>query len=184
MTRQIVIPGLQPRTAMGQAGADQFLAQAEAGYKLAIYAPAAATLTPFARFQTSTVTQASFTETGAGSLNLKVAQQTTKSMRGTLGAELAGAVDAGWRDKLALQLRLGWVHEYADTSRPVLASFAGAPSATFTVFGAAPQRDSVVVGFGANTAIADSTSLYVRYDGEVGTGTDSHSLSAGLRLTW
>ena len=70
MTRMISIPGLQPRTARGQTGADQFLAQVESGYKIGIYAPAAATLTPFARFQTSTVTQASFTETGANSLNL------------------------------------------------------------------------------------------------------------------
>ena len=105
-------------------------------------------------------------------------------MRGTLGVELAGAVDAGWRDKLAVQFRLGWVHEYADTSRPVQAAFAGAPSAGFTVFGAAPQRDSAVLGFSANTAIAESTSLYMRYDGEVGTGTDSHSISAGLRISW
>ncbi|WP_296337807.1 autotransporter outer membrane beta-barrel domain-containing protein [Reyranella sp.] len=184
MTRMIAIPGLQPRTAKGETGADQFLAQVEAGYKVGIYTPAAATLTPFARFQTSTVTQASFTETGAQSLNLNVAQQTTKSMRGTLGVELAGAVDAPWREKLGLQLRLGWVHEYADTSRPVLATFAGAPAASFTVFGAAPQRDSAVLGFAANTAIAQSTSLYLRYDGEVGTGTDNHSISAGLRLSW
>ena len=184
MTRMITIPGLQPRTARGQTGADQFLAQVETGYKIGIYAPAAATLTPFARFQTSTVTQANFTETGASSLNLNVAQQTTKSMRGTLGVELAGAVDAGWRDKLAVQFRLGWVHEYADTSRPVTATFAGAPGAAFTVFGAAPQRDSAVLGFSANTAIADSTSIYLRYDGEVGTGTDSHSISAGFRISW
>ena len=31
----------------------------------------------------------------------------------------------GWREKLALLFRLGWSHEYADTSRPVTASFAG-----------------------------------------------------------
>ncbi len=184
MTRQIVIPGLQPRTAKGQAGADQFLAQVEAGYGVGIYAPAAARLTPFARFQTSTVTQAGFTETGAQSLNLEVAQQTTMSMRSTLGLELAGAIDAGWRDRLAVQFRLGWVHEYADTSRPVVASFAGAPSTAFTVFGAAPQRDSAVIGFAANTAIAEDTLLYIRYDGEIGTGSDSHSLSGGLRLRW
>lgn len=132
----------------------------------------------------STVTQASFTETGASSLNLDVAQLTTKSMRGTLGAELVGAVDVGWRDKLAVQFRLGWVHEYADTSRPVLASSAGNPDASFTVFGAARQRDSAVLGSGANTAIADGTSLYLRYDGEVGTGTDNHSISTGLRMRW
>ncbi len=184
MSRMISIPGLQPRTARGQTGADQFLAQVETGYKIGIYAPAAATLTPFARFQTSTVTQANFTETGANSLNLNVAQQTTKSMRGTLGVELAGTVNAPWREKLGLQLRLGWVHEYADTSRPVTATFVGSPGNNFTVFGAAPQRDSAVVGFSASTAVADSTQLYLRYDGEVGLGTDSHSISAGFRISW
>ena len=44
MTRQIVIPGLAARTAQGRTGADQFLGQAEAGYRFDLYAPAAATV--------------------------------------------------------------------------------------------------------------------------------------------
>ncbi|TAJ39348.1 MAG: autotransporter outer membrane beta-barrel domain-containing protein, partial [Reyranella sp.] len=185
MTRMIAIPGLQPRTATGQAGANQLVGQVEAGYKIGIYERAAASLTPFARLQGVNNNQAAFSETGgAGSLSLNVAQQTTNSVRSTIGMELAGALDAGWRDRLALQVRLGWAHEYADTSRPVTASFAGAPGAAFTVFGAAPQRDAAAVGFAANTAIAERTSLYFRYDGEVGTGTDNHAFSAGLRMTW
>ncbi|MGQ0582931.1 MAG: autotransporter outer membrane beta-barrel domain-containing protein [Reyranella sp.] len=184
MTRQIIIPGLQSRTATGRTGANQFLGQVEAGYKIDIYQQAAASLTPFARLQATTVNQAAFNESGASSLSLNVAQQTTNSVRTVLGAELAGTIDAGWRDKLALQFRLGWAHEYADTSRPVTASFAGAPGAAFTVFGAAPQRDAAAIGLAANTAIAERTSLYFRYDGEVGTGTDSHAFSAGLRMTW
>ncbi|MBI3197633.1 MAG: autotransporter outer membrane beta-barrel domain-containing protein [Rhodospirillales bacterium] len=184
MTRQIAIAGLQSRTAMGRTGANQFVGQAEAGYKFGIYEPAAASLTPFARLQGISNNQAAFSETGASSLNLNVAQQTTNSLRSTFGAELAGNFDMGWREKLALQLRLGWAHEYADTSRPVTASFAGAPGAAFTVFGAAPLRDAATLGLAANTAIAERTSLYLRYDGEFGTGSDNHSLSAGLRMTW
>ncbi|TAJ34864.1 MAG: autotransporter outer membrane beta-barrel domain-containing protein, partial [Reyranella sp.] len=148
------------------------------------YERAAAALTPFARLQTASVNQAAFSETGAGSLNLSVAQQTTTSVRSVLGAELAGAIDAGWRDKLALQFRLGWAHEYADTSRPMTASFAGAPTLGFTVYGAAPQRDAAILGLAANTAVAEATSLYFRYDGEVGTGTDNHVFTAGLRMSW
>ena len=59
---------------------------------------------------------------------------------------------------------------------------AGSPA--FTVFGATPQRDAAVIGLAASTAIAASTSLYLRYDGEIGTGTDNHALSAGIRMTW
>ena len=184
MTRMIAIPGLQPRTATGQTSANQFVGQIEAGYRIGIYEQAAASLTPFARLQGVNNSQAAFSETGAGSLSLNVAQQTTNSVRSTIGMELAGALDAGWRDRLALQLRLGWAHEYADVSRPVTASFAGAPGAAFTVFGAAPQRDAAALGFAASTAIAENTSIYFRYDGDVGTGTDNHAFSAGLRMTW
>jgi len=184
MTRMIAIPGLQSRTAIGQTSANQFIGQVETGYRIGIYERAAASLTPFVRLQGMNNSQAAFSETGAGSLNLSVAQQTVNSLRSTIGAELAGSIDAGWRDRLVLQLRLGWVHEYASVSRPVTASFAGAPGAAFTVFGAAPQRDAASLGFAANTLIAERTSLHFRYDGEVGTGTDNHAFSAGLRMTW
>ena len=70
MTRQIVIPGLQPRIAMGRTGANQLLGQVEAGYKIDIYQRAAASLTPFARFQATTVNQAAFNESGANSLRV------------------------------------------------------------------------------------------------------------------
>lgn len=184
MTRQILIPGLQPRTATGQTGANQIVGQAEAGYRVDIRGRAAASLTPFARLQTMSIDQGAFSEAGASSLNLNVAQQVTGSVRTMLGAEMAGAFDVGWRERLALQMRLGWAHEYADVARPVTASFAGAPGAAFTVYGAAAQRDAAVIGLAADTAIAQATSLYLRYDGELAAGSDSHSLSAGVRMTW
>ncbi|MDP1961525.1 MAG: autotransporter domain-containing protein [Reyranella sp.] len=182
MTRQIVLPNLAARVAQGRTVANQFLAQLEAGYRIGLHTASA--VTPFARFQGTTVSQAGFGESGAGALNLNVAAQTTGSARSVLGAEFAGAFGAEGREKLALQLRLGWAHEYADTSRPVTANFSGAPGANFTVFGAAPQRDAATVSLAANTAVAAGTSLYLRYDGEIGNGTTSHALNGGLRLTW
>ncbi len=118
MTRQIVLPNLAARVAQGRTGANQFLGQIEAGYRIGLYEPAAVSVTPFARFQGTTVNQSGFTESGAGGLNLTVAQQTTGSARSVLGAEFAGAFGAEGREKLAMQLRLGWAHEYASTARP------------------------------------------------------------------
>ena len=184
MQRQILIPGLQPRTANGSTGANQLLGQIETGYKLGIWAPAAATVTPFARLQASSINQAAFSEWGANSLSLNVSQQTTTSVRSTFGADLAGAIGLGDARTLDLGLRLGWLHEYANTARPITAAFAGAPSAAFTVYGATPQRDSAVIGFSAATAIASSAQLYLRYDGEVGGGTDNHALTLGARFSW
>jgi autotransporter-associated beta strand protein/T5SS/PEP-CTERM-associated repeat protein len=183
MQRQIQFPGLQ-RTANGSTGANQFLGQIETGYRIGLYAPAAASVTPFARLQGSTVTQNAFSEWGANSLSLNVAQQTTNSLRTVFGGDLAGAIGLGGDRTLALDLRLGWLHEYADTGRPITAAFAGAPSNAFTVYGATPLRDAAVIGFSAGTNIAEATQLYLRYDGEVSTGASNHTLNLGLRISW
>jgi outer membrane autotransporter protein len=184
LQRQLLIPGLQQRTATGSTGANQFLGQIEGGYKVDVYAPAMASITPFGRFQISSVTQNAFSESGAQSLNLNVAQQTTNSQRTTIGADLGSSIGLGNERKLDLAVRLGWQHEFADTGRPITAAFAGAPGNAFTVFGATPTRNSAVVGLQASTTIAAATQVYLRYDGEVGGGTDNHALNVGLRMSW
>jgi autotransporter-associated beta strand protein len=184
MWRPISLPGLQPRTALGQTGANQWYGQLEAGWRFDIGTAANAFVTPFARLQGYTGTQNGFTETGAQSLNLTVAQQTTNSLRSVIGAQLGGSLDLGWRERLALQLRLGWSHEYADVSRPVSATLAGAPGMPFTTYGISPQRDGAVVGFAANTALADATNLYLRYEATVAGQDSAHALTAGVRMIW
>ncbi len=183
LQRQIQISGLQ-RMAWGSTGANQALGQAETGYRIGVYAPAAATLAPFARLQGSSVMQNGFTESGAQSLNLNVAQQTTNSLRTLFGLDLTGAVPLGTDRTLDLGLRLGWQHEFASTQRPITAALSGAPFAAFTVYGAAPQPDSAVVSFRANTRLAEQMQLYLRYDGDIGSGTDNHALNLGLRFSW
>jgi uncharacterized protein with beta-barrel porin domain len=106
LQRQIQIPGLQQRTANGSTGANQFLGQVETGYKIPVFAAAQATLTPFGRLQVSSVNQAAFSEWGANSLSLNVAQQTINSLRSTFGADLAGAIVFSDTRTLALALRL------------------------------------------------------------------------------
>jgi len=184
MWRNITIPGLQQRTALGQTGANQWYGQIETGYRFDLGTNANAFITPFARLQAYTASQNAFTETGAQSLNLSVAQQQTNSLRSVIGAQIGGSMDLGWREKLLMQLRLGWSHEYADTARPVSATLAGAPAMPFTTFGVAPQRDGVVLGLSANTAIAEATSIYLRYEGDISGQDSAHALTAGVRMTW
>ncbi|MBN9090041.1 MAG: autotransporter domain-containing protein [Reyranella sp.] len=179
MRRTILVPGLAPRIATGGGGGNQLQGQLETGYRIGLYEPAAAAVTPFVRLQAASSSSNGFTETGADSLNLSVAQQTTTSLRTTLGAALDGTIGGA-----ALTVRLGWTHEHADTARPMTAAFAGAPGTPFTVYGATPQRDSAAIGFSANLPVGDATRLYARYDGEIGGGSDNHALSVGLRMTW
>ncbi|MCA0245038.1 MAG: autotransporter-associated beta strand repeat-containing protein [Proteobacteria bacterium] len=184
MQRAMAIPGLATRIASGQTGANQFLGQIEAGYRIGLLEAAQATITPFARFQTVAVSQNPFTESGAQSLNLGVAQQNTTSVRTIIGADLGANIPVGMERPLGVTIRLGWAHEYADTSRPITAAFAGAPAVAFTVYGAQPLRDAAVVGLGLNAQIGASTSIYARYDGEITGRDDTHAISAGLRMTW
>jgi autotransporter-associated beta strand protein len=184
MSRPIVIPGLNQRTAQGYTNANTFFGQLEAGYKLMVAPGFGGFVTPFARLQASTSTQDGFTETGADSLNLTVAARTTQSLRTVLGAQLGAGIEAPWRDKLNLMLRFGWSHDFADQSRPVTATFAGAPAIGFTTYGTEAPRDGVVLGLGANTAVAERTSLYLRYDGELAGASTNHVFNAGMRLTW
>ena len=160
------------------------MGQVEGGYRVDLGGTPGYFVTPFALLQGSVVTQNGFTETGAQSLDLSVAQQTTNSLRTIFGAQVGAAMDVGLRDKIAGQLRLGWSHEYSDTARPVTASFVSAPAVPFTVFGAAPTRDGAVIGFSVSTAIAEATGVYLRYEGTISGQDSGHALTAGLRVTW
>ena len=44
--------------------------------------------------------------------------------------------------------------------------------------GASPPLNS------ARTATAEATQLYLRYDGQIGSGTDNHALNVGVRFSW
>ena len=109
-----------------------------------------------------------FSKSGAQSLSLNVAPQTTNSLR--IGADLGSSIGLGNEKKLDVAVRLGWQHELANTGRPITAAFAGAPGNSFTVFGATPARDAAIVGFQAVTTIAEATQVYLRYNGGVGGG--------------
>jgi hypothetical protein len=41
-----------------------------------------------------------------------------------------------------------------------------------------------VVGLQASTTIAAATQIYLRYDGEIASGTDNHALNLGVRIIW
>ena len=117
-------------------------------------------------------------------MSLNVAQQTTTSIRTVLGAELEGAIGLGDTRTLDLGLRLGWLHEYAKTARPITAAFAGAPSANFVVYGATPQRDAAVIGFQASTNVTAGTQLYPVLRRRHRLGHRHHALNLGVRLRW
>jgi len=184
MQRVVAVPGLATGITNGDTNANQFLGQLETGYRIDLDRPARTSITPFGRVQVGSSTQAGFSESGATFYNLAFQSQTTTSVRTTFGADFAASFDVGGGRALDLGVRLGWMHEFADTARPITAAFAAAPGQPFTVVGATPQRDSAVVGFSAAMPVSDRASVFASYDGEVGGGTANHAARVGFRLTW
>ena len=41
-----------------------------------------------------------------------------------------------------------------------------------------------MIGFQASTNVAAAAQFYLRYDGEISTGADNHTLNVGVRMTW
>jgi outer membrane autotransporter protein len=66
----------------------------------------------------------------------------------------------------------------------VTATLAGAPAMLFTTWGVSPQRDGIVLGLSASTAIADATSVYLRYEGNIAGQDSAQAITAGVRMTW
>ena len=69
-------------------------------------------------------------------------------------------------------------------SGPSVCFLAGAPASPFTTFGISPVRDGVLLGLSASTAVAEATSLYLRYEGTLAGPDGSQALTAGMRMTW
>ena len=138
LQRQILIPGLQQRTATGSTGANQFLGQIEGDKSRRLCAGRRdhRAVRPLPDHERRPRTPSP--NRARSSLSLNVAQQTTNSQRTTIGADLGSSIGLGNERKLDLAVRLGWQHEFADTGRPITAAFAGAPGNSFTVFGATP----------------------------------------------
>ncbi|MCX7355784.1 MAG: autotransporter domain-containing protein [Alphaproteobacteria bacterium] len=181
MTRPISFPGVSS-VANGSTSSNQFLGAVETGYAFPV--AKAMSVTPFLGLQGTTANQASFTETGAGTLNLTVDSQTTNSVRSILGFQVDHDANVGLASPISLLARAGWAHEYADTARPMTASFAGAPGAGFTVDGAQMARNSAVVAVGATTKLTNSLSFLLRYDGDVNGSDNAHAVTGRLSLTW
>ena len=112
-------PAWQPRTAARPAPAPtSSTARSRAATASIIGRPADAFVTPFARLQAYTGTQNGFTETGAQSLNLSVAAQTTNSLRiGDRARSSAARVDLGWREKLGAAVPAGLEPRISPTPR-------------------------------------------------------------------
>lgn len=139
-----------------------FVSRIETGYRLQEWGGLA--LTPFLALNSLVFAQRGFTEQGLAPANLNVSGQTTASLQGVLGLE-AGYRVAG--SGLGVTGRLGWGHEFQETTRSMKASLAAVPGAGFTVTGARVPRDVALLGLGLSLPLGGGQA-FLRYTAELG----------------
>jgi outer membrane autotransporter protein len=105
----------------------------------------------------------SFTESGAGGLNLKNRSQDTDSLTSVVGAEASYAHSTEF-GVLVPQIRIGWVHEFENDSRRINGFFAVENAAPMNVFTEKPDRDYAALGLSLSGTFAHGWSAFFDYE--------------------
>lgn len=153
------------RTARSQPNGGQFNTSLNLGYDWEI---GKFTLGPIAGVQYAYAGIAPFSETGADSLDLRVAQQNINSLRTTFG----GRVAYTWNvtDKIALipEVRMFWQHEFLNNPRNISSALDGGAGPTFGYETSAPARDSVFAGAGVSAQFGERWNAFVYWNVDFG----------------
>jgi uncharacterized protein with beta-barrel porin domain len=174
------------RRASSEHRANEVCASLEGGYTFTL---GGFDLIPTASVQYAYYFADSFTEEGAGALNLRVDDFDSHSVVSRIGLRLSRVFDIGTA-RFVPQVRAAWAHEYGEIDRTMRARLAGGGGGgTFTVEGYEPGRDSALLGADISfTAPLRNDrywgSLFFGYDAELREGLCAHNITGGIRITF
>jgi outer membrane autotransporter protein len=139
-------------------------------------------LVPKALAQYTYLHQQSYTETGAGALNLKVDADNIHSFTTGLGLSVNKVfVGTTWTTKPELSAM--WLYDWADTRIESTAAFAS-DGGKFLTNGADRARNSGKVGVGLNLENNDGLALFAGYEGEFRDNYLSHNGRVQARINF
>ncbi|MCX5790385.1 MAG: autotransporter domain-containing protein [Elusimicrobia bacterium] len=138
------------------------------------------TVSPYAGLAYDRLSMGRFEETGAGSLDLYVNQQSVDSLRAQFGLKLARTYGSG-AGAFTPYVTGGVQHELISQSRPIEAHFieGGDAFATHTVD---VTRDSALLGGGFDFGLGRSVAFKAAYTADVRSDYLVHNLSGGFRM--
>ena len=174
MQRRIAFGGID-RIAQSDFDSDTATLYGEATYDVAMNGW---TLQPLMGLSLSRNKSDAFTETGANALNLQVASQTVNSAKTLFGAKAIFDFD-----KVQLQPRLIWSHEFGDANRAMTTQLQGTPT-SFAIAGVDLPRDSFIVGMTIVGRTSERLSLFADVQGEFNSRQTNLGLLVGLRASW
>jgi outer membrane autotransporter protein len=166
------------RTARSQPNGGQMNASLNLGYDWEL---GKFTFGPIAGVQYAYAGIAPFSETGADSLDLRVAQQNVNSLRTTFGGRIAYTWNV--TDKIALipEVRMFWQHEFLNNPRNISSALDGGSGPTFGYETIAPARDSVFAGAGVSAQFGERWNAFLYWNVDFGRQSYfGNSISGGL----
>jgi uncharacterized protein with beta-barrel porin domain len=169
------------RRAKADWDAQDYGAGVEAGVTLASYRGFA--FQPIAGVDWLRLTEESYTESGAGSLNLIVDPETLETTAARFGGRVFGRVDMGDPGVLVPELRAFYQHLSGDRERALEATLVGTPGLTsIGVRGAELPRDNLLLGIGWNVLVGQQLSVSFDYDAVLGSDRVDHQGTVAARV--
>ena len=165
-------------TAQNKHGGAQLLSHIDTGVNLGWKG---FTVRPFDSFDYITQTENSFTESGAGILDLSVKKRNAIMLRNELGFNFAGCFCLG-ASRWTLSPKISWVREVRVKGAKYRAEFKGTDE-SFTVAGYFPSRSLVSPGITLAGSMWDELfSLALYYNGEFNGKYSDHSYGGQVRI--
>ena len=176
--RQIAFNGFSDRP-KGRYDANTQQAFAEFGYNVGNGTISAE---PFANIGYQRYHRDSYTEKG-GAAKLQVHGQTHDNFSNTFGLRLAqlNTLDNGMQ--VTPRFSAGWKHTYGDVDSKTRQRLVTGGK-TYTVEGAALDRDSLMLDAGLDLAVSPRHTLGVGYNGEIGNDSRSHGVMSQWRMAF
>jgi len=178
-TRRIVFPGLD-RTATSKPGGRQMTLYGGTGYELNMNRW---TFVPTLSLQYIKLSIDSYTESGAGALNLTVNKQDTDSLLGNVGGKIYYTWDTG-KTLLMPGIRASYGHEFLRTGQNIISHLAQG-SSPFAVEGPSADRNFLFCGATIAMFLKNGASFHVGYDAQISENNYiAHSISAAVRMSF
>ena len=175
--REIAIAGMGSQLARSAYDGDDLVLYVGAGYDVRLRR--GWTLTPNASLQYANFNFDGYEETGASPNNLRISDRSQDSIRVRGGTMLSARIEND-RVTMVPEFGIGLEYElegYDDVEATFLAG--GSP---FSISSGEPDELAVYFNAGVTALFNDSASVYMRYDGLFGNGSDTHGVSGGFSL--
>ncbi len=161
--------------------ANSYSGRAEAGYRFE--APVAA-IAPYAAFQATAYHLPGYSETSSGSpFALHYDSDTTTATRVELGARLEHALALSDGGLLTLTGRAAWAIN-GGTDRNVGAAFQSLPGTAFTIDGAEPDRNALLLDAGAGYRAPSGIFAAATFEGEFSGNVKSYAGKVKVGYSW